>query len=194
MRPQVDLLVRGGDVVTMDADRRMVADGAVAVSGELIVAVGDVGRRCARRTPTAAVIGDADALVTPGYVNAHQHLTGDRLVHSCIPDAIDSQEAIFGWAVPVHARTPATTTSCRPRWPRSRRSPTASPARSRPAPSPIPDRVAAAVRAVGMRATIGQWGWDVDGVPFGAPAAEVLQRHARAARPLPPPAVWWRAG
>ena len=49
------------------------------------------------------MIGDADSLVTPGYVNAHQHLTGDRLVHSCIPDAIDSQEAIFGWAVPVHA-------------------------------------------------------------------------------------------
>ena len=53
--------------------------------------------------PHAEVIGDATAVVTPGYVNAHQHLTGDRLVRSCIPDAIDAQDAIFGWAVPIHA-------------------------------------------------------------------------------------------
>jgi 5-methylthioadenosine/S-adenosylhomocysteine deaminase len=40
-----------------------------------------------------------------------------------------------------------------------------------------PERVAAGIGAVGMRATLGQWGWDVDGVPFGAPAAEVLARQ-----------------
>jgi 5-methylthioadenosine/S-adenosylhomocysteine deaminase len=98
----VDLLVRGGDVVTMDGDGRTIADGAVAVGGELIVAVGSWDE-LRKAHPAAAVIGDADSLVTPGYINAHQHLTGDRLVHSCIPDAIDSQEAIFGWAVPVHS-------------------------------------------------------------------------------------------
>ena len=98
----VDVLVRGGDVVTMDGARTVVRDGAVAVHGDIIVAVEPWDQLRARH-PEARVIGDADSLVTPGYVNAHQHLTGDRLVHSCIPDAIDSQEAIFGWAVPVHA-------------------------------------------------------------------------------------------
>ncbi len=37
-----------------------------------------------------------------------------------------------------------------------------------------------------MRATIGQWGWDVAGVPFGAPAEEVLARHADLLDRLPP--------
>jgi 5-methylthioadenosine/S-adenosylhomocysteine deaminase len=41
-----------------------------------------------------------------------------------------------------------------------------------------PDRVAAGVRAVGMRLRLGQWGWDVDDAPYAAPAAEVLARHA----------------
>ena len=46
-----DVLVRGGDVVTMDAERTVVSDGAVAVRGDRIVAVGTVGRpaRCAPR-------------------------------------------------------------------------------------------------------------------------------------------------
>ncbi len=38
-----DLLVRGRDVVTMDANRRIVRDGAVAVAGTTIVAVGPFG-------------------------------------------------------------------------------------------------------------------------------------------------------
>ena len=37
-----------------------------------------------------------------------------------------------------------------------------------------------------MRATIGQWGWDIDGAPFGAPADEVLDRHAELLDRLPP--------
>ena len=35
-----DVLVRGGDVVTMDAERTVVSDGAVAVRGDRIAAVG----------------------------------------------------------------------------------------------------------------------------------------------------------
>ena len=54
-----------------------------------------------RRTPS--VVGGPGHLVLPGLVNAHQHLTGDRLVRSAIPDDIDAQDAIFRWAVPLHA-------------------------------------------------------------------------------------------
>src|SRR5713226_6077588 len=39
-RERVDLLVAGGTVVTMDAGRRVLEDGAVAVRGDTIVAVG----------------------------------------------------------------------------------------------------------------------------------------------------------
>ncbi|MGD9995465.1 MAG: amidohydrolase family protein [Ilumatobacteraceae bacterium] len=182
---EADLLVRGGDVLTMDHDRTALANGAVAVGGGVIVAVGPWEELRASH-PDARVIGDADSLVTPGYVNAHQHLTGDRLVHSCIPDAIDSQEAIFGWAVPVHSAHTGDDDEL-----------SASLAAIEAVTNGItctveagtvahPERAAAGVRAVGMRATMGQWGWDTEGVPFGAPADEVLARHADLLDRLPP--------
>ena len=179
------VLVRGGDVVTMDAERTVVSDGAVAVRGDRIVAVGPWADLRAAH-PDATVIGDADALVTPGYVNAHQHLTGDRLVHSCIPDAIDSQEAIFGWAVPVHSAHTGDDDELSATLAAIEAVTNGITCTIEAGTVAHPDRVAAAVRAVGMRATMGQWGWDVDGVPFGAPAAEVLQRHGELLDRLPP--------
>ena len=172
----VHVLIRG-DVVTMNAGRTIITDGAVAVEGSSIAAVGTWAELRAL-WPAADVIGDADCVVTPGYVNAHQHFTGDRLVHSCIPDAIDSQEAIFGWAVPVHsAHTPEADEL------------SAMLGAIEAATNGItctveagtvahPDSVAVGLARVGMRATLGQWGWDTEGVPYGAPAAEVLAAQA----------------
>src|SRR4029077_19151530 len=39
-KEKADLIVSGGTVVTMDAQRRVISDGAVAVRGDSIVAVG----------------------------------------------------------------------------------------------------------------------------------------------------------
>jgi 5-methylthioadenosine/S-adenosylhomocysteine deaminase len=41
-----------------------------------------------------------------------------------------------------------------------------------------PHRVATALRNVGIRGTVGTWGWDVDDAPFAAPADEVIARQA----------------
>ena len=65
----------------MDENGTVVRDGAVVVEDSVITAVGAWSDLRARY-PQATVIGDAEALVTPGYVNGHQHMTGDRLVHS----------------------------------------------------------------------------------------------------------------
>lgn len=174
---RVDMLVRGGDVITMDAERTRLVDGAVAVASGEIVAVGDWADQRAEH-PDAAVVGDADALVTPGYVNAHQHVTGDRLVQSCIPDAIDSQAAIFEWAVPIHGAHSGDDDEL-----------SASLAAAEALVNGVtctieagtvahPDRVVDALVAAGMRARVGRWGWDVDPAtaPFAAPADEVLDR------------------
>src|ERR1700682_2296077 len=39
-KEKVDMLVAGGTVVTMNAERRIIEDGGVAVNGDTIVAVG----------------------------------------------------------------------------------------------------------------------------------------------------------
>ena len=48
---RADVLVRGGDVVTMDGARTVVRDGAVAVRGDVIVAVGPWDRAAGPCTP-----------------------------------------------------------------------------------------------------------------------------------------------
>ncbi|HSJ91150.1 MAG TPA: amidohydrolase family protein [Ilumatobacter sp.] len=172
---QVDMLVRGGDVLTMDPVRTRLVDAAVAVADGAIVAVSGWSELRAAH-PDATVVGDADALVTPGYVNAHQHVTGDRLVQSCIPDAIDSQAAIFDWAVPIHGAHTGDDDEL-----------SASLAAAEALVNGVtctieagtvahPDRVIGALLSAGMRARVGRWGWDVDGAPFAAPTDEVLDR------------------
>lgn len=69
---QVDLLILAGCIVTVDAGRRVIRDGALAIEGTDIVAVGPrddiVGAYAARRT-----IDASDSLVTPGLIDAHNH-------------------------------------------------------------------------------------------------------------------------
>ncbi len=168
----------------MDAARTVVSGGAVAVAGTTIVAI-DSFEVLRTLHPHARVIGDADSLVTPGYVNGHQHLTGDRLVHSCIPDAIDSQDAIYNWAVPVHGAHTADDDELSATLAALEALTNGITCTIEAGTVAHPLRVAAAVRRIGMRARIGQWGWDIDDAPFAAPAAEVLARQAELLDVLP---------
>ncbi|MFH0517095.1 amidohydrolase [Streptomyces sp. M41] len=69
----IDLLVRGGDLLTVDDAGTVVRDGAVAVDEGEIVAVGAAAELCARFRARESV--DAvGCLVLPGLVNAHTHL------------------------------------------------------------------------------------------------------------------------
>jgi 5-methylthioadenosine/S-adenosylhomocysteine deaminase len=68
----VDLLIEG-NVITMDRDRRVLADGAVAVRGDRIVAVEDAADLRARFEP-ARRIGGPRRIVLPGLIDCHNHL------------------------------------------------------------------------------------------------------------------------
>ena len=128
----------------------------------------------ASRYPQVRVLGGPDAVATPGYVNAHQHLTGDRLVRSCIPDDIGSDESIFGWAVPVHAAHSADDDELSATLSLVEAVGNGITTTIEAGTVKHPDRVAAAFAAVGVRGTIGRWGWDVGDGPLAAPAADVL--------------------
>jgi 5-methylthioadenosine/S-adenosylhomocysteine deaminase len=71
-KEKVDLLVTGGTVVTMDAQRRVIEDGAVAVRGDAIVAVG-TRAEIESNYEAAKTIDAQGSLVMPGLINGHAH-------------------------------------------------------------------------------------------------------------------------
>lgn len=67
-----DMIFRSGYVVTMDPDRRIYRDGAVAITGDRIVAVGQTEDVLAEhRSPN--VIDATDRLILPGLIDGHNH-------------------------------------------------------------------------------------------------------------------------
>jgi 5-methylthioadenosine/S-adenosylhomocysteine deaminase len=181
----MDILVTGGDVVTMNPAREVLVGGAVAVSGDRITAVGSTSALRAR-FPGTPELDARDCVVIPGLVNAHQHLTGDPLARACIPDDLPPGDSVFGWAVPLHAaHTPdddelAALLCCVENL---RNGVTTLVEAGTVA---HPDRVAAAMRTTGVRGTIGTWGWDVPEGPYAAPADEVLDRLRDLLERFPP--------
>ncbi len=176
MRETVDLLIRGDVVVTMNDDRRQIADGAVVVRGDRIVAV-TTSVDAAARFDAAETIGGRGNVVIPGLVNAHQHLTGDRLLRSTIPDDLAPGLALTDWALPAHAaHTPDD----------DELSATLSLVEAvtngvtftvEAGTVAHPERVLAGFDAVGVGGTLGSWGWDVGDGPHAAGLDEVLDRQ-----------------
>lgn len=102
MPETVDCLVKGWYVVTMNATRDVIRDGAVAVRGNQIVAVGKASDMERDYTATRAIGGDR-FVVTPGLVNTHIHITGEPLTRGYVPDDTPFVENVFMWLCPLYS-------------------------------------------------------------------------------------------
>ena len=180
-----DLIVVGGDIVTMNPAREVLVDGAIAVGGSRILALGS-SDALRRRWPGTPELDARDCVITPGMVNTHQHLTGDPLARSCIPDNLPPGSSIFDWSVPLHGAHTGDDDELSAVL-------TAADSVLNGVTTLIeagtvahPDRVVAGMRRVGVRGTVGTWGWDIGAGPFAAPADEVLDRQRRVLDAFPP--------
>ncbi len=165
-----------GTIITMDPQRRILGDGAVALAGDLIAAVGARDEILAT-TSCQTITGTATDLVVPGYINGHQHLTGDRLIQSSIPDNLAPGESIFSWVVPVHAVHTPDNDELSASLTLAESLVNGVTSTFEAGTVAYPDRVAAAAQKVGARVTIGTWGWDVDEGPFAGSVDEVIDRQ-----------------
>lgn len=170
------LLICGGDVVTMNRQREVLTGGAIAVAGERIIDVGGTAAMRAR-WPQAPVHDATGCVVVPGMVNAHQHTTGDPLSRSCIPDDLRPGASIFEWSVPLHGahdgdddEVSALLTAVE-----SLRNGVTTLIEAGTVAHP--ERVGAALQRAGIRATVGTWGWDIEGVPYTGSVDEVMARQ-----------------
>src|SRR3984957_11031159 len=73
-KQRVDLILVHGTVVTMDGTRRILEDGAVAVQGDTIVGI-DTSATIDSMYESAKVIDAHGALILPGLINAHTHMS-----------------------------------------------------------------------------------------------------------------------
>jgi 5-methylthioadenosine/S-adenosylhomocysteine deaminase len=95
-----DLLVLGGTVVTMDAARRVIEDGGLAIRQNRIVAVGpraEIERRFAGRRLNAN-----GKFVIPGLINGHTHIP--MVLFRGLADDLDLQEWLTKYIFPAEAK------------------------------------------------------------------------------------------
>jgi cytosine/adenosine deaminase-related metal-dependent hydrolase len=101
-RQGVDVLIEGAVVVTMNDNRDVLHEGAVAIGGGRIVDVGQTAE-LRRRYVADEVIDAKRFVVTPGLVNTHIHITGEPLTRGFVPDDTPFEENVFAWLCPLYA-------------------------------------------------------------------------------------------
>jgi 5-methylthioadenosine/S-adenosylhomocysteine deaminase len=98
---RVDWLIAGGTVVTMDANHRIVEDGAIAIRGDAIIAVGSRAELEARYHPTARLEARGK-LVMPGLINGHTHVP--MTLFRGLADDLALDEWLHKYIFPAEAR------------------------------------------------------------------------------------------
>jgi 5-methylthioadenosine/S-adenosylhomocysteine deaminase len=157
------ILVEHATVVTVDALRRIFADGSVLVEGSRILQVGPSREVRPPREPDRVIDGSR-LVVTPGFVDTHVHLS-EHLNRGLLLDDIPVDRYLPDWLIPLYSVMTAedeqhaallagiemirtgTTTFCEA--------------------GTLFDTgaVADAVERLGMRAILGRWTWDLESGP-----------------------------
>ena len=172
------LLIEHATIITLDGERRILADGSVLVDGRDVLQVGPA-RAVRPPRPPDRVIDGRRRVVLPGFVDSHVHLS-EHLNRGLLLDDIPVDRYLPDWLIPLYAAiTPeeeqvsallacvemirtGTTTFCEA--------------------GTLFDvgAVADAVETIGMRAVLGRWSWD--GQAGAAGAGRMQQTTADALR------------
>lgn len=98
-RASADYVVRHATLITMDARRRVINDGAMAVSEGKILWV---GRDAELPAPwnSWTEINYSGRVVSPGFLNGHVHVTGDPLTRHYMPDNLSDADRLHTWVLP----------------------------------------------------------------------------------------------
>ena len=166
----VDLMIVDTLLVTMDAERRIIKDGAIAVSGDRIVAVGKSDDLKARYTAHETIDGRR-FVVTPGGVNTHVHITGEPLTKGLVLDDASFEENVFQWLVPIHMAYTEEDERLSAQYAALEMMRSGTTCFLEAGTIRFLDPVAEALQDVGIRARIGQWAWDFSPEDQTHPAA-----------------------
>lgn len=101
MSESINLLLTNATVVTMDAENTVIQDGAVAVRGREIVAVGPA-RELAARFTAGETVDCGGCAILPGLINAHAHVPMS-LLRGLVAD-VQLDVWLLGYMFPVESQ------------------------------------------------------------------------------------------
>lgn len=100
-RTPIDLIVQNGTVVTMDASRRVIENGAVAIRKNEIVAVGTLAEISGKYS-SKQMVDARGKLIIPGLINTHTHVP--MVLFRGIADDLDLNEWLTKFIFPAEAK------------------------------------------------------------------------------------------
>jgi cytosine/adenosine deaminase-related metal-dependent hydrolase len=164
MTPPKTLRIENGLLITLDAERRIIQNGSIAIKGNKIVGVGK-SEEIRRKFQADQVLDAREKVITPGFIDAHVHLS-EHIIRGLVPDDAPLQAWLPDWLFPVYSiLTPeeeyysamlafmemirtGTTTFCEA--------------------GTLFDvgSVVQAAEAIGIRGIVGRWTWDLPQTPL----------------------------
>src|SRR2546422_188675 len=100
-KERADLIAAGGTIVTMDDERRIIEDGAIAVKGDAIVAIGKRAEIEAKYTAPRRIQAQGK-LILPGLINGHTHAPMTLL--RGLKDDVTLEEWLTKYIFPAEAK------------------------------------------------------------------------------------------
>ena len=97
---QADILIENGLIITLDDERRIIKDGAIAVAGDKIAALGKTAE-LKKEYSAKKVINARDKVVAPGFVDCHVHVT-QHMGKGFVPDDVAAVPWIFDWQLKIY--------------------------------------------------------------------------------------------
>ncbi len=97
MRETADILIENATILTLDDQRRILTDGAIAIRGDRILAA-DKTAALHKAYRAIRTVGTSLKLVMPGLIDGHAHLI--ELARGLIPDNLRTGDWLKDWWYP----------------------------------------------------------------------------------------------
>ncbi len=106
---KADLMISGATLITMNSEHQVITDGALAIRGDTIVAVGK-DAQLQTEVDATRIMDGRQFVVTPGFVDGHIHITCDPITGGFArgPRSVDPRVRMSDWVLPLFkSQTPA---------------------------------------------------------------------------------------
>jgi 5-methylthioadenosine/S-adenosylhomocysteine deaminase len=100
-KERVDLIVLGGTIVTMDATRRVIDNGAIAINGGRIAGIG-THSEIEQKFQARETVDARGRVIIPGLINGHTHIP--MTLFRGLADDLDLQDWLTKYIFPAEAK------------------------------------------------------------------------------------------